>query len=135
MINISMKSFKEYFLENTFSPKEPIKIAEVGDFVAKVDSGNDGHCVLHGDDIEINGDTVSFTTAHGKRVTRPLIDTTSINIGGGVEEKRPVINLDFSLKGKQYKKQRFSIGNRGTNDEKVLIGLKFLEPLNATIEC
>ena len=130
-----MKSFKEYFLENTFAPKESIKIADIGDFVAKVDSGNDGHCVLHGDDIEINDDTVSFTTAHGKRITRPLIDTTSINIGGGVEEKRPVINLDFSLKGKQYKNQRFSIGNRESNDEKVLIGLKFLEPLNATIEC
>jgi hypothetical protein len=135
MINNSMKSFKEYFLENTFDPKEPIKIADIGDFVAKVDSGNDGHCVLHGDEIEINDDTVSFTTAHGKRITRPLIDTTSINIGGGVEEKRPIINLDFSLKGKQYKNQRFSVGNRETNDEKVLIGLKFLEPLNATIEC
>ena len=130
-----MKSFKEYFLENTFFPKEPIQIIDIGDFVAKVDSGNDGHCVLHGDDIEINGSEVSFTTAHGKRITRPLIDTTSINIGGGVEEKRPVINLDFSLKGKQYKNQRFSVGNRSTNDEKVLIGLKFLEPLNATIEC
>jgi hypothetical protein len=130
-----MKSFKEYFLENTFDPKEPIKIVDIGDFVAKVDSGNDGHCVLHGDDIEINDDKVSFTTAHGKRITRPLIDTTSINIGGGVEEKRPIINLDFSLKGKQYKNQRFSVGNRETNDEKVLIGLKFLEPLNATIEC
>ena len=135
MINNFMKSFKEYFLENTFSPKEPIKITDIGDFVAKVDSGNDGNCVLHGDDIEINGKEVSFTTAHGKRITRPLIDTTSINIGGGVEEKRPVINLDFSLKGKQYKNQRFSVGNRSTNDEKVLIGLKFLEPLNATIEC
>lgn len=130
-----MKSFKEYFLENTFAPKEPIKIAEIGDFVAKVDSGNDGNCVLHGDDIDITDDTVSFTTSHGKRITMPLIDIISINIGGGVEEKRPVINLDFSLKGKQYKNQKFSVGNRGTNDEKVLIGLKFLEPLNATIEC
>ena len=132
-----MKSFKEYFLENTFAPKESIKIADIGNFVAKVDSGNDGHCVLHGDDIKINDDekTVSFTTAHGKRITIPLIDITSINIGGGVEEKRPVINLDFSLKGKQYKNQRFSVGNRESNDEKVLIGLKFLEPLNATIEC
>lgn len=130
-----MKSFKEYFLENTFSPKEPIQIIDIGDFTAKVDSGNDGHCVLHGDDIDIKDDVVSFTTAHGKRIQRPLIDTTSINIGGGVEENRPIINLDFKLKGKHYKNQRFSVGNRETNDEKVLIGLKFLEPLNAKIEC
>jgi hypothetical protein len=130
-----MKTFKEFFLENTFFPKEPIKIKKLGNFIAKIDSGNDGYCVLHGEDIDINKDVVSFTTAHGKRIELPLIDVISINIGGGVEEKRPVINLDFLLKGKEYKNQRFSIGNRSTNDEKVLIGLKFLEPLNATIEC
>jgi len=130
-----MKSFKDYFLENTFDPKEPIKIDGIGDFIAKVDSGNDGYCVLHGDDIKIKDDVVTFTTAHGKKIKKQLVDTISINVGAGVEEKRPIIKLDFSLKGKIYKNQKFSIGDRASNDEKVLIGLKFLEPMNATIEC
>lgn len=130
-----MKSFKDYFLENTFSPKEDITIHDVGDFVAKVDSGNDGHCVLHGYNIKIKDNMVYFTTAHGKKIKKPLVDTISVNVGAGVQEKRPIIELDFNLKGKTYKKQKFSIGDRETNDEKVLIGLKFLEPINASIEC
>lgn len=130
-----MKSFKDYFLENTFSPKEDIKIHDVGDFVAKVDSGNDGHCVIHGDNIKIKDDMVSFKTANGDTIEKPLVDTISVNVGAGVQEKRPIIELDFELKGKTYKKQKFSVGDRKTNDEKVLIGLKFLEPINASIEC
>jgi hypothetical protein len=132
-----MKSFKEFYSESkiTFSPKEPISIVGIGDFSAKIDSGNDAYGVLHGDDIKIEDDIVHFTTSDGKRIQKRLVDTIKINVGAGVEESRPIVHFDFILKDKKYTNQKFSIGNRSENDEKVLIGLKFLEPLKALIQC
>ena len=123
-------------LEKTiFSHKEDIEIIGIGKFGAKIDSGNDAFGVLHGDDIKIEDNVVHFTTSDNKRVKKPLIDTIKINVGAGVEEDRPIVHFDIILKGNKYKNQKFSIGNRSDNEEKVLIGLKFLEPLKALIQC
>lgn len=134
-----MLSFKEYFLENNkknvLSPKEIVEIVGIGKYNAKVDTGNDLYNVLHGEEIRIDGESVSFKTSEGKLVKKPLIDTITINIGAGKEEKRPIVELDFIINGKMYKNQKFTIGDRKDNDEKVLIGLKFLEPLNAIVKC
>lgn len=132
-----MKSFKEFYNESKviFAPKEDITILGVGKFSAKIDSGNDAYGVLHGDDIKIEDDSVHFTTSEGDRIVKPLVDTIKINVGAGVEENRPIVHFDFILKGKTYKNHKFSIGNRSDNEEKVLIGLKFLEPLKALIQC
>lgn len=123
-------------LEKTiFSPKEDIEIVGIGKFRVKMDSGNDAYGVLHGDNIKIEDDVVHFTTSENQRFSRPLIDTIKINVGAGVEESRPIVHFDIVLKGKKYKNQKFSIGNRSDNEEKALIGLKFLEPLKALIQC
>lgn len=132
-----MISFRQFFKESvkpTFSEKEPIIIKGIGKYVAKVDSGNDAYCVLHGDDIDINGEDVSFTTDSGKLIKTKLVDTITINVGAGVEEKRPIVLFDITLNGKSYQGVKFSIGNRKDNEEKVLLGLKFLKPLKAKIE-
>jgi len=132
-----MISFSKFFKESvkpTFSEKEPIFIKGIGEYVAKVDSGNDAYCVLHGDDIDINGEDVSFTTDSGKLIKTKLVDTITINVGAGVEEKRPIVLFDITLNGKSYQGVKFSIGNRKDNEEKVLLGLKFLKPLKAKIE-
>lgn len=118
-----------------FSPKEDIEIIGVGKFRVKIDSGNDAYGVLHGDDIKIEGDSVHFTTSEDKRIVKPLVDTIKINVGAGVEEDRPIVHFDIILRKKTYKDQKFSIGNRAENEEKALIGLKFLEPLKALIQC
>lgn len=132
-----MISFSKFFKESvkpTFSEKEPIFINGIGKYIAKVDSGNDAYCVLHGDDIDINGEEVSFTTDKGKLIKTKLVDTITINVGAGVEEKRPIVLFDITLNGKSYQGVKFSIGNRKDNEEKVLLGLKFLKPLKAKIE-
>ena len=132
-----MISFRQFFKESvkpTFSEKEPIIIKGIGKYVAKVDSGNDAYCVLHGEDIDINGEDVSFTTDSGKLIKTKLVDTITINVGAGVEEKRPIVLFDITLNGKSYQGVKFSIGNRKDNEEKVLLGLKFLKPLKAKIE-
>lgn len=132
-----MISFRQFFKESvkpTFSEKEPIIINGIGKYIAKVDSGNDAYCVLHGEDIDINGEDVSFTTDKGKLIKTKLVDTITINVGAGVEEKRPIVLFDVVLNGKSYDNVKFSIGNRKDNEEKVLLGLKFLKPLKAKIE-
>jgi len=132
-----MISFRQFFKESvkpTFSEKEPIFINGIGKYIAKVDTGNDAYCVLHGDDIDINGEDVSFTTDSGKLIKTKLVDTITINVGAGVEEKRPIVLFDITLNGKSYQGVKFSIGNRKDNEEKVLLGLKFLKPLKAKIE-
>lgn len=131
-----MLSFKEFFKENSeeFSQKEDIEIIGVGNYIAKVDSGNDGYCVLHGEDIQIDNNDVSFKTIDGKHITKPLLDTKTVNIGAGEQEKRPVVNFDIKIKEVTHKNVKFSIGDRKDNDEKVLLGLKFLKPIKAVIE-
>lgn len=116
-----------------FFPKEEIIIGGVGSYVAKVDTGNDAYCVLHGDNIDFNGSEVSFNTHDGKTIKKPLIDTITINVGAGTEEKRPIVEFDIKIKGQIYKNVKFSIGNRKENEEKALLGLEFLKPLNALI--
>lgn len=133
-----MLSFKEYYFisENlSLSPKEEIEIHDVGLYMAKVDTGNDAWCVLHGEDIKVENDTVSFKTDEGELIQRPLVDKIIVNVGAGTEESRPIVEFDITLKGKKYNKIKFSIGDRKDNDEKVLIGLKFLTDINATVQC
>jgi hypothetical protein len=131
-----MISFSRYFYESNedFSQKENVKILGVGNYRAKVDSGNDGYCVLHGDNISINNNEVSFDTIDGKNIKKPIIDTIKVNVGAGTHEDRPVVEFDIQIKNETHKNVKFSIGNRKENDEKVLIGLKFLKPIKAVIE-
>jgi hypothetical protein len=131
-----MLSFQEYFYENSeeFTQREDIEIIGVGTYKAKVDSGNDGYCVLHGSNIKYKGEEVTFKTDKGKTITKPFIDKISVNVGAATHEDRPVVEFDIKIKGEIYKKVKFSIGNRKENDEKVLLGLKFLKPINAVIE-
>lgn len=131
-----MISFSRYFYENSeeFSQKENVKILGVGNYMAKIDSGNDGYCVLHGDNISINGNEVSFDTIDGKNIKKQIIDTIKVNVGAGTHEDRPVVEFDIEIKNETHKNVKFSIGNRKDNDEKVLVGLKFLKPIKAVIE-
>jgi len=130
--------FKEFYsnLEPkvTFLPKENITIRDVGTYTAKVDTGNDAYNALHGEDIKIDGNVVTFKTDNGKEIQKPLIDTIKINVGASTVENRPIVKFDFKLKGKIYKDIKFSICDRKDNDEKVLLGLDFLKPINAVIE-
>lgn len=131
-----MLSFSKYFYEKNeeFSQKENVKILGVGNYRAKIDSGNDGYCVLHGDNISVNGQEVSFDTIDGKNIKKQIIDTIKVNVGAGTHEDRPVVEFDIEIKNETHKNVKFSIGNRKDNDEKVLVGLKFLKPIKAVIE-
>jgi len=131
-----MKTFKN-FIKNRpiLGVTEYITIDGVGSVVAKIDSGNEAYNVLHGVDIEDNGDdTVTFTTINDKKITLPRTGSIDINIGSGNIETRPTVVLDIILRDKPYKGVIFSIADRADNEQQVLIGEPFIERLNALVD-
>jgi len=129
--------FEEFYKQEktvVLLPKEDVIIKGLGKYTAKVDTGNDAYCAVHGEDIKIKNDVVTFKTDKGKEITRPLVDKIKINIGASNIEDRPIVKFDFKLKGKIYKNVNFSICDRKDNDEKVLLGLEFLKPINAVVK-
>jgi len=114
---------------------EYITIDGIGSVVAKIDSGNEAYNVLHGVDIEDNGDdTVTFTTINDKKITLPRTGRIDINIGSGNIETRPTVVLDIILRDTPYKGVTFSIADRADNEQQVLIGEPFIERLNALVD-
>ena len=119
--------------------EEPILIKGIGELVAKIDSGNSGYNVIHGEDIVIQGDIINFKCynkdSQERRVSKKIKDIIKINIGGGHIQDRYVVELDVQFGGEDYKKIPFSISNRADNEHKVLISKDFVgNELNALID-
>lgn len=131
-----MISFKQFFVEkNILGLEEDIEVGGIGKIKAKLDTGNGAFNVLHGEDLECDGELVRFTTVNGFRVEKFLEDTITINIGSGNKEERPICLFDCSIGGVMFEKTPFSIGNRADNEHKVLIGKDFIaNELDALID-
>lgn len=131
-----MRSFKQYFVEKTvLGLEETIYIDGVGQLRAKLDTGNGAFNVLHGTDIQQDGEMVRFTTENGLVLEKPISDHITINLGAGNTEDRPVVLLNVKLGNKIFKDIPFSIGNRTENTHKVLIGKLFIQKeLDALID-
>lgn len=119
--------------------EEPILIKGIGRLIAKVDSGNSGYNVIHGEDLIIQGNVLNFKTidqdGNDKRVSKKIKDTIKVNIGGGHIQERPVVELDVQFAGENYKKILFSVTNRSDNEHKVLISKDFVgKELEALID-
>ena len=112
----------------------PIEIQNIGTIKAKADTGNDGHCVLHGTNVDLQQGSVSFETVDGKQVQFACQETIDINIGSGNIEKRPVINLNIKINGTPYSSVPFSVADRSSNDVPVLLGKDFLAQHNCLVD-
>lgn len=123
-----MRSFKQYFVEKTIlGLEETIYIDGVGQIRAKLDTGNGAFNVLHGIDIQQDGEMVRFTTENGVVLEKPISDYITINLGAGHKEDRPVILLNVKLGNQVFRDIPFSIGDRSENAHKVLIGKLFIQ--------
>lgn len=131
-----MRSFKQYFVEKTvLGLEETIYIDGLGQLRAKLDTGNGAFNVLHGTDIQQDGEMVRFTTEKGIVLEKPISDHITINLGAGNKEDRPVVLLSVKIGNKIFRDIPFSIGNRSENNHKVLIGKNFIQQtLNALID-
>lgn len=129
-------TFAQFFVEKfVIGLIETIHIKGIGTVEAKVDSGNGGFNVLHGEDIVVQGDKVTFRTANGKRVMKPIVDHVTINVGAGNQEDRPVVEFDVQIGKRRFDNVKFSIGNRSDNSQKVLISKSFIQDeLDALID-
>ena len=64
---------KEYTVDDVIGNTEEIYIDGVGDSVCKVDTGNNAFNVIHGIDLQNDGDEVIFTTINDKKIKKKLI--------------------------------------------------------------
>lgn len=129
-----MKTFKKFFEATVIGLIERIELAGIGSLDAKIDSGNGAFNVLHGEDITIQGNKVTFTTIDGKRIIKDIKDTIVINVGAGNIEERPVVTFRMKFANTEFDNVPFSIGNRTKNEYKVLIGKDFIKQLDALID-
>lgn len=140
MMNILERKELEIQLERLIiGLEEPVLIKGLGSIVAKIDSGNAGFNVLHGEDFQQEGNMLSFTTITGentkKRVQYPVETYIDVNIGGGNIQHRPVVLLDIKFANEEYRKIPFSITDRSTNDRPILISKQFVQDeLDALID-
>lgn len=131
-----MKKFKQYFEEKTvLGLIEFFHIDGVGKVAAKLDSGNGAFNVLHGENIQEQGDKVFFKTVNGRTLVKDKKDSITINVGAGNTEDRPVVEFDIKVGDKTFENVPFSIGNRSSNIFKILVGKDFIETqLDALID-
>ena len=131
-----MKCFRQFFYEKAILGLiENIDIDGIGTVSSKLDTGNGGYNVLHGEDIQNDDEIIRFTTINGFRLEKPIEDNITINVGAGKTEDRPVCLFNCTVGGKLFENIPFSIGNRSENTHKVLIGKGFIQKqLDALID-
>jgi hypothetical protein len=121
-------------IEQALGLVEDIDIIGIGRVKAKTDTGNEAHNVLHGLDIKIENDSVSFTSEHGKRVKLPLKEIIKIHIGGNNIEERPVVVCDVVVNGTKHFRVPFSVTDRSNNNYKALLGAPFIKSNGGVVD-
>ena len=131
-----MKKFKQFFIEKSvLGLIEFFDVDGVGKIPSKLDSGNGAYNVIHGENIQVQGNKVMFKTVNNKHLMKDKVDDITINVGAGNTEDRPVVNFDLKIGNKEYKDIPFSVGNRSTNLFKILVSKDFIEKeLDALID-
>ena len=131
-----MKKFKEFFIEKTvLGLIEFFDVDGIGKIPSKLDSGNGAYNVIHGEDIQVQGNKVMFKTVNNKHLMKDKVDDITINVGAGNTEDRPVVNFDLKIGNKEFKNIPFSVGNRTSNLFKILVSKDFIEKeLDALID-
>ena len=123
----AMKKFKQFFIEKQlFGLIEFFDIDGVGKVPAKLDSGNGAYNVLHGEDIQIQGDKVFFRTVNNKTLLKDKKGEITINVGAGNTEDRPIVEFDFTIGEQEFTGIPFTLSDRATNLYKILVGKDFI---------
>ena len=105
---------------------EPITIENVGDFKAKMDTGNESYNVLGAEDIVEHNGTVEFRVM-GKTYNLPIVSHVRIRTNNIHVDRRPVVEMDVTFRNRKFKNVRFSLIPRKLNKYQVLIGNKFMK--------
>jgi len=131
-----MKKFDQFFIEKqVLGLIEFFDVDGIGKIPSKLDSGNGAFNVIHGEDIQLQGNKVHFKTVNNQRLMKDKVDEIVINVGAGNTEKRNVVNFDLKIGNKEFRDIPFSVGNRSSNLFKILVSKDFIEEhLDALID-
>ena len=129
-----MVTFLEFFYEKTaISPDVRVNIEGIGEFTAKADTGNDGFNVIHGTDVQNDGDVIHFT-CNGKQCSALSLGSLMVNKGPDHKENRHVISISMAVNGKVYRNQPFTVSDRSGMAEQVLLSKDFLQKMNCVVD-
>jgi ribosomal protein S6--L-glutamate ligase len=134
VIKFFQDKINRYKVPTECGHREVVSIQPWGDMVAKFDTGNSVLSVIHGEDIKVKGDKVSFTLL-GKRHTYALEKTYKVKIGSirNYTEERPVIRLDVGFAGDLYKDEPFGIDDRTEMGTEVLLTRRIMTEMNIMV--
>ena len=111
--------------------EEVVTIKPFGQLSAKFDTGNYKFSVLHAENIEINGNKITFTLGD-KTITTKLIGKY-VSVTGGGEDERPIVELGFEFSGSNYSKIPFGLDDRTKMGTDVLMNRKMMKMLNVMV--
>ena len=128
-----MEKDKRFTVPNECGFLEVVQLKPYGDIIAKFDTGNSSLPVLHAEDIEVKGSKVSWTL-FGKRLTKPLVQTLKVNLGGlrDYSEQRHTVKLDMEFAGTIYKDVEFTLDDR-RNRTRILLNRETMRRLNVIV--
>jgi len=131
-----MKKFDQFFIEKqVLGLIEFFDVDGIGQIPSKLDSGNGAFNVIHGEDVQVQGNKVHFKTVNNQRLMKDKVDEIVINVGAGNTESRPVVEFDLKIGNKEFQGIPFSVGNRSSNLFKILVSKDFIEEhLDALID-
>jgi hypothetical protein len=123
---LDKKNWKQKTIESGYI--ENIKIEVLGNYIAKMDTGNSSYCVIHADDWKIDNNYITWTH-NGKSYEHKFEGMKKVKRGGMVNktEERPVISLDVTFNGNTYKDIKFVLSNRTDLTTPILMNRKFIE--------
>ena len=134
-----VKSVVEYYADpkNRYSVPtqcgyyETLDIKPFGPLVAKFDTGNSVHNVLHAEDVKVSGKKISFKL-NGKRISTKLQGTYTSVTGGG-EDERYIVKLDCSFGGTEYADVEFGLDDRSRMGTDVLLDRDLMTRFNVVV--
>ena len=121
--------------ESILGHKENVEIDKIGTFLSKLDTGNGRYSVLHGDNIKVRNDIVTFEVDN-KTFEFPLEEIAKVKTGAvsSTIEKRPVIKLNTKLNGKTLKNEPFFITDRSDKTTPALLSRALLQRARVIID-
>ena len=120
-----------YSVPNVCGFYETLDIKPFGKLVGKFDTGNAQYSVLHADDVNVNGNQITFTH-YGKTIkTKHFGKYTSVT--GGGDDERYIVRFDMTFAGTVYKDIEFGLDNRDKMGTEVLLNRKMMSKMNVMV--
>ena len=123
---------KRYTVPNDCGYYESVTIKPFGAVVAKFDTGNSNNCILHAEDVKVEGNQVTFKHKDKTYKTKHYGKYTSVT--GGGEDDRYIVKYDMEFSGTLYKGIEFGLDNRERMGTEVLLNRKTMRKLNVIVD-